>query len=152
MTLATRIKRSRAAFVVVWGCVASAMADDAPKLEPFASDGCSEFPDGTLGQQDLWLNCCTAHDRAYWLGGTYAEREAADDALEQCVAQVGQPEVALVMLAGVRVGGSPFWPTRFRWGYGWPYWNGWLPRGYRQLTEAEREQAAQLAASEDTLE
>jgi hypothetical protein len=35
----------------------------------------------------------------------------------------------------VRVGGSPYWPTRFRWGYGWPW-----PRGYRALTPAERDQ------------
>ena len=105
----------------------------AAELEPFTSDGCSAFPDGTLFEQELWLNCCIAHDYAYWKGGTYAERVEADLALESCVAQVGEPEVAVLMLAGVRVGGSPFWPTRFRWGYGWPW-----PRFYGALDEEER--------------
>lgn len=110
-------------------------------LKAFTSDGCSDFPDGTPAQKDLWLDCCLQHDFAYWLGGTAAERQAADAELQRCVAAVGQAEIAALMLAGVRVGGSPFWPTRYRWGYGWPYWNGLLPRGYRALTEEERAQA-----------
>lgn len=90
-------------------------------LKPFTSDGCSAFPEGTWKQKQLWLKCCTAHDFAYWQGGTYKQRLAADEALKECVADVGEPEIALLMLAGVRVGGSPFFPTEFRWGYGWPY-------------------------------
>jgi hypothetical protein len=39
------------------------------------------------------------------------------------------------MLAGVRVGGTPFLPTTFRWGYGWPY-----PKLYGELSENELEQ------------
>ncbi|BFM13951.1 hypothetical protein R50073_01340 [Maricurvus nonylphenolicus] len=107
----------------------------ASELKPFTSDGCSAFPDGTFAQNELWLACCTAHDYAYWQGGTYEERKEADIALQQCVAQVGEEEIALLMLAGVRVGGTPFLPTTFRWGYGWPY-----PRLYGQLTAHEREQ------------
>ena len=91
----------------------------AASLKPFTSDGCSSFPDGTLAQKTLWLNCCTAHDLAYWKGGTYDERVEADIALKDCVEEVGEEEIALLMLAGVRVGGTPFLPTRFRWGYGW---------------------------------
>lgn len=113
----------------------------ASELTPFSTDGCSDFPDGTLEHKTLWLNCCITHDLAYWLGGTYAERQAADEALEQCVAKVGEPEIAKLMLAGVRVGGSPFWPTAFRWGYGWPYWDGSSPRGYKTLTEEEQAMA-----------
>ncbi|MEX1058011.1 MAG: FAD-binding oxidoreductase [Natronospirillum sp.] len=107
----------------------------ANEIRPFESDGCSSFPDGTFQQTELWLMCCTAHDYRYWMGGTYQERLAADKALEQCVASVGEPEIALLMLAGVRVGGTPYLPTRFRWGYGWPY-----PRGYKALTEDELRQ------------
>lgn len=107
----------------------------AETLTPFTSDGCSAFPDGTLQQQQLWLSCCAAHDYAYWLGGTYEERLTADEKLRQCVASVGEPGIALLMLAGVRVGGTPYLPTSFRWGYGWPY-----PRGYRELTAEERSQ------------
>lgn len=103
------------------------------ELAPFTTDGCSAFPDGTLEQQSLWVECCIRHDLAYWKGGTYTQRLAADEALQACVADVGEPEIAAVMLAGVRVGGSPFYPTTYRWGYGWPW-----PRGYRALTTDER--------------
>ncbi len=101
-------------------------------LKPFSSDGCSAFPDGTLSQSKLWLACCVAHDVSYWKGGTRQQRLHADNELRSCVAKVGEPEIALLMLAGVRVGGSPYFPTSFRWGYGWSY-----PKGYGKLTELE---------------
>ena len=104
-------------------------------LKPFTSDGCSSFPDGTLSQKNLWLDCCTQHDIAYWKGGSYEDRQKADLKLKQCVAKVGQPEISELMLAGVRVGGTPYLPTNFRWGYGWPYF-----RGYKKLTAAEMEE------------
>jgi len=97
----------------------------AEEIKPFSSDGCSAFPDGTYQQQQLWLACCTVHDKAYWRGGTYQQRLDADLALKRCVAEVGEPLIAELMLAGVRVGGSPYWPTRFRWGYGWSYFHGY---------------------------
>lgn len=110
-------------------------------LKPFLSDGCSAFPDGTPLQQTLWLECCTNHDLAYWQGGTQAQRSEADLALEACVSKVGEPQIARLMLAGVRVGGSPIWPTQFRWGYGWPY-----PRTYRELTTSEKAQVVHMLA------
>ena len=105
----------------------------AAELKPFTTDGCSSFPDGTVEQQSLWIVCCIRHDLAYWKGGTYAQRLKADQSLHHCVAQVGEPEIAKIMLAGVRVGGSPYFPTPYRWGYGWPY-----PRGYKALSEDEQ--------------
>ena len=106
-------------------------------IQPFTSDGCSAFPDGTVSQKELWLDCCIEHDTAYWRGGTYEERLTADEALANCVADVGEPEIAELMLAGVRVGGTPYLPTRFRWGYGWPFF-----RGYKALSDDEQAQAA----------
>jgi len=44
-----------------------------------------------------------------------------------------------LMLAGVRVGGTPFLPTEFRWGYGWSY-----PRFYGELNEDELKQVERL--------
>ena len=108
-------------------------------LQPFSSDGCSAFPDGTVRQKNLWLSCCTEHDLAYWAGGSRLQRKDADLQLKRCVQQVGQPEIAQLMLAGVRVGGSPYLPTPFRWGYGWPY-----PRGYQALSSAEQATVAEL--------
>lgn len=104
----------------------------AAELKPFTTDGCSSFPEGTLYQKTLWHNCCVQHDIKYWKGGTYDERVTADRDLEQCVSKVGEPHIAKLMLAGVRVGGSPYWPTTYRWGYGWPYF-----RAYGALTEEE---------------
>ncbi len=108
-------------------------------LKPFTTDGCSGFPDGLPNHRDLWLRCCTDHDRAYWLGGTYTERQAADKQLRQCVAAVGEPAIAALMLRAVRVGGSPWLPTSFRWAYGWPY-----GRGYQAVTAEERAMAEKL--------
>jgi hypothetical protein len=105
------------------------------EIRPFTSDGCSAFPDGTLEQKELWLSCCTTHDIAYWKGGTYKERLQSDKDLQMCVEGIGEPEVALLMFTGVRVGGTPYLPTTFRWGYGWPY-----PRAYGELNALELEQ------------
>jgi hypothetical protein len=103
------------------------------RLSPFSSDGCSLFPDGTRTDNMLWQSCCISHDLAYWQGGDYKARIAADNELASCVQALGEPVVAVVMLLGVRFGGSPFWPTDFRWGYGWSHW-----RGYSPLTLKEK--------------
>lgn len=109
------------------------------RLKPFSSDGCSRFPDGPPGNPEKWRACCLRHDQAYWLGGTFDERVAADRALERCISEVENPILAQTMWAGVRVGGSPLWPTEFRWGYGWPY-----TRGYRPVTSEEYQLASSL--------
>jgi len=114
------------------------LADD---LKSFVSDGCSAFPDGTLAQNTLWLSCCREHDFNYWKGGTFQQRLESDRTLKSCVVNVGEPEIALLMLAGVRVGGTPFLPTQFRWGYGWPY-----PRFYGPLSTAELQQIQESTA------
>lgn len=111
----------------------------AHRLKPFTSDGCSSFPDGTFTKRNLWLNCCIAHDKAYWLGGNYEQRKHADNQLKVCVKESGQDEIAALMRAGVRVGGSPFWPTSYRWGYGWE-----PNKGYFELTANDINLAEQL--------
>lgn len=118
-------------------------------LKVFQSDGCSSFPDGTYKEQTLWLSCCIDHDRAYWKGGTYDEREEADKALSSCIKNVGEPDIANLMLAGVRVGGTPFLPTSFRWAYGWPYLN---LRGYKALNAADLQEVAAIKKREKDLD
>lgn len=113
----------------------------ADTLKPFTSDGCSAFPDGTFEQKTLWLQCCQQHDFDYWQGGTYQQRLASDNRLQSCVSQVGEPTIAALMLAGVRVGGTPYLPTSFRWGYGWSY-----PRWYGALSIEELAQVANLSS------
>ncbi|OFZ19747.1 MAG: hypothetical protein A2X94_16615 [Bdellovibrionales bacterium GWB1_55_8] len=108
-------------------------------LSPFISDGCSSFPDGNLTDKRKWRNCCIEHDIAYWQGGTRSQRLAADTQLRDCVAATGEHEIAQAMFAGVRVGGKPNLPTRWRWGYGWKKDNGYGP-----LTPSQRKQVEQL--------
>ena len=122
--------------VIVSGCT----ENDSMELADFTSDGCSIFPNGTPDDQKLWLNCCKKHDYDYWKGGTETERLASDEALRQCVIAAGEPRIAQLMLTGVRIGGSPYLPTTFRWGYGWPYL-----RGYKPLTPAEQAQVHKLS-------
>lgn len=124
--------------LVFMACLFSLSAN-AEKIKPFTTDGCSAFPDGTWRDHELWLACCTAHDHAYWKGGTREQKLEADKKLRQCVADVGEPTIGTMMYMGVRIGGSPYFPMWYRWGYGWPYM-----RGYQALTDAEKEQIKQV--------
>ena len=135
LTLKVNMKRIVSIALLI-GLSGNSLAGD---LKAFKSDGCSSFPDGTIGQNSLWLGCCIEHDKAYWAGGTCEDRKIADKALKECVATAGEAEIAEIMLAGVRVGGSPYFPTRFRWGYGWPYL-----RGYKGLTDIEKQEVEKM--------
>ncbi|MDA7746201.1 hypothetical protein N8878_02575 [Psychromonas sp.] len=117
-------------FIMIFTLIPINISADA--LKPFTSDGCSLFPDGTFKNNDLWWNCCYEHDLKYWQGGTYQQRLDADKELKICVQNVDEAPIALVMLVGVRIGGTPWLPTYFRWGYGWSY-----PRFYGELTPSE---------------
>lgn len=111
----------------------------AEPLDDFRSDGCSQFPDGTLRQTDLWCACCIAHDIAYWQGGNRKQKQHADENLRDCVLQkTGNTLLAETMYIGVRLGGSPVFPTWYRWGYGWRY-----GRGFQSLNQYERQQVAE---------
>ena len=105
-----------------------------PNLADFKSDGCSLLVDGTFKDKELWRGCCVEHDVAYWKGGTAEERKAADLKFRECRRKTTRDEaLALLMYEAVRAGGSPHFPTWYRWGYGWPQ-----GRGYKALTEPEK--------------
>ena len=104
----------------------------------FSTDGCSLFPDGTSEQPQLWQSCCVRHDEAYFVGGTRAERSAADRALRDCVAAVCSEPVGDLMLSGVTLGGSPLFATPWRWGYAWLHTG---QNDYRVLKPDERQAA-----------
>lgn len=112
-------------------------------LQPFTTDGCSAFPSRAEWMSADWCHCCLTHDLAYWRGGTEDERVKADEALKACVlAASGSAELSDLMFAGVRMGGSPYFATTYRWGYGWPF-----GRFYKPLSAGEQEQASSLAAA-----
>ncbi len=70
------------------------------------------FPDGD------YRNCCVEHDKAYYVGGSSKGRRDADDQLHKCVRAKGHKYLAPIIWVGVRIGGVPFLPTPFRWGFG----------------------------------
>ena len=121
------------ACLLVFGCE-TPKESGGPSLADFKSDGCSLFVDGTFKDRELWKGCCVEHDVAYWKGGTADERKAADLKFRECIRKTtGDEALALLMYEAVRVGGSPHFPTWYRWGYGWP-----KGRGYKALTELEK--------------
>ncbi|MDA0725249.1 MAG: hypothetical protein O3A82_10090 [Verrucomicrobia bacterium] len=114
------------------GCETPNKSDEL-QLAEFKSDGCSLFVDGTFKDRELWKGCCVEHDVAYWKGGTAEERKAADLKFRECIRNTtGDETLALLMHEAVRAGGGPYFPTWYRWGYGWPQ-----GRGYKALTDAE---------------
>ncbi|MCM2322450.1 MAG: hypothetical protein NDJ90_04230 [Oligoflexia bacterium] len=117
------------------------MASGAEKnqLLPFTTDGCSmSLDNGPITQRD-WVHCCIEHDKAYWLGGTVLEKDAADLALKKCLLRARMTEFESgVYYKAVQSGGSPSLPTTWKWGYGWVN-----ARGYSPITVEERREAKQ---------
>lgn len=110
------------------GCVSHAI------IKPFTTDECSCSAEGTQTDSTKWCDCCVQHDIAYWQGGTRAERRTADRAFRACIAATGEAKYARKAYHAVRVFGSAWLPTPWRWGYGWGY-----HRAYRPLTPAEQD-------------
>lgn len=127
---AQRLAALIAAALLAGGCASPGT------LRAFATDGCSLFPDGEV------CACCVAHDMDYWRGGTAEQRRSADAALRDCVAARSKGLLPRLMYRAVRLGGTPWLPTGFRWAYGWGY-----GRGYEPLTPDEHRQAGQLLAA-----
>jgi hypothetical protein len=79
------------------------------------SDGCTLIPDTDIKP------CCLVHDREYYFGGTRGERRESDKKFYDCVKKkkgFHHKIFAPFIWLGVRIGGLPFLPTSFRWGFG----------------------------------
>ena len=135
MTKLTRIRQRGKCFtymILISVLTLSACATTL-ELNNFRSDGCSLFFDRSPFSGKDWLECCHKHDLAYWRGGTEEERKRADNELKECVyGKTQDANLAELMYHGVRVGGSAYFPTWYRWGYGWTY-----SRGYKPLSPEE---------------
>jgi hypothetical protein len=86
-----------------------------PVLTEFVSDGCTWFPDGN------YLDCCKAHDREYFTGGSWKARWRSDKKLFKCVAaktKFYNKLVAPIMWLGVRAFGAAWLNTKASWGFG----------------------------------
>lgn len=117
---------------------------EANRLKPFSTDGCSLWVDGTPTKTNLWRDCCVAHDKAYWLGGSQEQRQQADTNFKLCVSEKAGRSMAEYMYVNVLWGGSAYWLTPYRWGYGWNYWEAGKPRGYKIPSPEEQLQIARL--------
>ncbi|MET0356905.1 MAG: hypothetical protein ABW044_09005 [Cellvibrio sp.] len=121
-------------------------------LAPFTTDGCSMWIDGTPNQPFLWRHCCVAHDKAYWIGGTALERRQSDQELQKCITDIAGTIMGNYMYTFVIPGGSPYWLTTYRWGYGWSYLEEGKWRGYKTLGDEELVQVnALLPDAEKTI-
>ncbi len=77
---------------------------------------------------------------AYWRGGDTDDRDTADKLFKNCIVKKTQNlPLAELMYNGVRLGGSPYFPTWYRWGYGWD-----LGRQYKGLTPEENKLADKM--------
>lgn len=138
--LSPRSRRSFTGLLALAGLLSGCASPNT--LRPFTTDGCSRCPDSSVVLGKEWGPSCVEHDRAYWRGGTAEDRRKADEALRAGVEErTGHAWLATIMYRGVRIGGSPYWPTPFRWGYGWGY-----GRYYRSLTPDESATADQREA------
>ncbi len=81
------------------------------------SGGMSKFWRKILKRPPPWEHCCDEHDIAYAKGGTEIERFCSDMKLYFCVYENGYPVVAKIMFKAVRIGGVPWLPTPYRWGF-----------------------------------
>ena len=131
----------RALGILIFLFVTQAIAhtSHASELKPFTTDGCSLWIDGTLEQPNLWRHCCVAHDLDYWKGGSEAQRQQSDERIQACVQEAQGSGMANYIYTNVRWGGSPYWMNHYRWGYGWDYFDGVWPRGYKVPTEQEQQ-------------
>lgn len=132
------------ATLIMSGCASFSVAQLA--LKPFASDGCSLFPDRAYINQKDWCTCCVAHDLAYWRGGSAEARLKADQDLRDCVLKLTRNRaLADLMFVGVRSGGGPYFFTPYRWGYGWHFGRAYLPLNSEESALADRLSAEYLA-------
>lgn len=88
-------------------------------MQPFETDYCTMFADGTPQKPDLWKHCCFEHDLRYWFGGDAHDIDFADDSLRQCVQDAAGSFWANLIYKGVREGHNSPIQHRLHWGWGW---------------------------------
>jgi len=81
---------------------------------PFSSNGCSGF------REAKFFSCCFVHDLAFWAGGTWADRRAADLSLRRCIKDISHNFViADVAYSLTRLGIVPGTFMNDGWGRAW---------------------------------
>lgn len=93
---------------------------ESSELLPFRTDYCTNYPEGTKENPELWKHCCLIHDMYFWAGGSRSDRDKADFELKSCIEDAGAYRQARLMYLAVRAGSySPYkYPGR-KWNNGW---------------------------------
>jgi hypothetical protein len=109
-------------FFCFWYVIAYSFYDQQlDTMKKFSSDGCTFFSDDNI------KDCCVAHDRGYWVGGSANDRKKSDTDFQKCVYNKTQNKtLSHILYFSVRAGGVPYIKTPWRWGFGWEF-----GRGYR---------------------
>jgi hypothetical protein len=103
------------------------------ELNPFITDYCTMFVNGTREKPTLWKHCCLDHDMNYWYGGSENNMDTADLRLRSCVTKVAGENWGNLIYKGVRLGHmSPIKNPR-KWNWGWV-----SPRPEVELTPLEK--------------
>lgn len=89
-------------------------------LDQFETDFCTNYPEGTNEQPNLWKHCCLIHDMYFWAGGSKSDRDVADLDLKSCIEETGAYRQASLMYYAVRAGSySPIKYPKRKWNNGW---------------------------------
>jgi hypothetical protein len=78
-----------------------------------------------FNRKEPWYEACYWHDWDYWVGGCKDARYLSDIKLAYRVKATGHPLWARLMYIAVRIGGSPWLPFSWRWGFRYPYGRGY---------------------------
>lgn len=90
------------------------------ELSAFETDYCTNYPEGTDEQPELWKHCCLVHDMYFWAGGNKQNRYDADLELRSCIEETGAYNQARIMYYAVRAGSySPIKYPKRKWNNGW---------------------------------
>lgn len=90
------------------------------KLRPFKTDYCTNYPEGTKSDPEMWKHCCLSHDLFFWAGGRKEDRYISDLELRKCIEKTGAKNQARLIYYAVRLGSySPVKYSDKKWGNGW---------------------------------
>jgi hypothetical protein len=132
-------------------CLTFAPKTFANQLQPFVTDYCTMFSNGTFEKPDLWKHCCLDHDIRYWYGGTEINMDQADLNLKSCVEKVAGTSWATLIYSGVRAGHYSPIKNVHKWSWGWE-----TNRGDKELNANEKiyilEEIHQLPFGNDVIE
>jgi len=96
-------------------------------MRPFESDGCSLIEPiyRAFGMVPPGREHCVEHDKEYWTGGTFSQLVGSNLRLGMRVAEGGHPILGIVRALSTMIGGLPFLPFPWRWGFGHRYRDSW---------------------------